>query len=141
MNARAEIASDLAAEIEAVASPVVTTEDVAKAAFQILIDLARDDTGAAVAVADTALDLWAAKAPDLAPTFGSFKDDADWWASAASDTQIATMLHACVMRVAHRGVSSPGARKRAIVALWNGLDPTERAAFLEFADPSPAART
>jgi hypothetical protein len=105
-----------------------------------IITVAEHDLPLAVAVTDAALELFAPTVPDLAPAFGGINDDAEWWAECASDAQIAAMTHACVKRIAGRGISSPGARKRALVAIWNALDPRERAAFLEFADPGAKAK-
>lgn len=96
---------------------------------------AQHDRKTAIAAADVALEMFAPRAPEIAPTFGSAQGEAEWWAEFASDTMVIAMLSACLKRVSAAPIIAPNARKRALVAIWNTLDERDRAAFLEFVEP------
>ena len=125
---------------DAIASGQTTQTQIGRHLLAQIIDAAEYDRAVAIAAADVALELFAAPMPDAAPCWQSAQSEADWWADFASDTQIAAMLSACLKRIAEQGMIAPKARKRALVSIWNSLDPTERAAFLEFVDPGAAAK-
>lgn len=89
----------------------------------------------AAAVCDCALEQLAPNWPEAAPFFEAAKQEAEWWAEMAADHQAVEMLGACLKRVTTQRVVAVGARKRALVALWNSLDAADKAAFLEMVDP------
>lgn len=90
----------------------------------------------AVATADAFLEVTAPESPSVAPFVAESQSDCDWWADCASGTHVAAMLVACLNRLARRQmIMAINARKRAMVAIWNSMDPEDRAAFLRFAQP------
>lgn len=96
----------------------------------------------AIAAADAFLEATASPWPDAAPMFAGTQSDADWWVEFATGTQISAMLSACLKRLAMgQMILAPNARKRAMVAIWNSLNETDRAAFLTYAEPGPAGRS
>lgn len=100
---------------------------------------AAKDRVAAVAACDAALDILAPQCPDLAPLNTDYRDEADWWATFATDTMRAAMLAACLRHIATVQINTRTARKQAIVAIWNSMDETDRTAFLELVDPGSKA--
>lgn len=95
----------------------------------------------AVATADAFLEASAPTWPGVAPLFGEAQVEADWWAEFATGTMVAAMLSACLKRlIKGQMIMAPNARKRAMVAIWNSLPPSDRAAFLDYAQPGSAAK-
>jgi hypothetical protein len=103
-------------------------------------EVAAYDMPLAIAVADTILEDIAPAFPEVAPVFGMTSLEAEWWCEFASDTMVVAMLSACLKRVTEQRVIAQGARKRAMVAIWNTLNEKDRIAFLEMVDPGAAGK-
>lgn len=67
--------------------------------------------------------------------FGDMARDAALWAASATVPEVATYTIAGLRTLAAEALPI-GLRKRVLVALWDGLRPRERAAFLERLDPA-----
>ncbi len=91
--------------------------------------LFRKDRQAGVATLDAMLEAIAPKLPDLAPTWGSLRDECERWVAYATPAQAMTMLAECLKEVGHQAPLKY--RKRALAALWNTMPADERAAFLK----------
>lgn len=107
-----------------------TRTAMARGLLATIIHVAEGDRIAAVAACDGALDVLAAKAPDAAPAFGGAREEASWWVEFTSDTMRVAMLEAILKHMTQQQVNSFGARKRALVSIWNTLSDDERTAFL-----------
>lgn len=95
----------------------------------------------AIAVADAFLEATASAAPNVAPLFEDTQSELDWWAEFATGTMVAATLSACLKRLTKgQMITARNARKKALVAIWNSLSPEDRTAFLDYAQPGPAAR-
>lgn len=107
----------------------------AKSLLRSIIETAETDRIAAIAACDSALSIISADWPATAEFYNSAKAEAEWWADIAADNAACEMLVALLRRCVQYRTMNARARKRALVALWNDLDASERAAFLEMVDP------
>lgn len=121
--------------------PISTEHQIARHCLAELLRVHEAAPDVAVATADAFLEATVPAFPESAPLFVGIQRDADWWAEFASDTMVSAMLQACLRRMVEgRMIMPPNARKRALVAIWNSLAPADRTAFLDFAQPGPAAK-
>ena len=63
------------------------------------------------------------------PSFGAVRSDAEWWAETAPQHELQEYAYAIMTVLAGRALGRTS-RLRFIVALWNGLDPEDKRAFL-----------
>jgi hypothetical protein len=121
--------------------PISNEKRVAQSVLNCLLALHCASPAVSVAVADAFLEQVAPAWPECAPLFSALQTEADWWADCAPDTAAASMLQACLKRIAIGQMPlAINARKRAMVAIWNTLGEKDRAAFLAYAEPGSAAR-
>lgn len=122
-------------------TPISTEHQVARHCLAELMRVHESHPAEAVAVADAFLELVSPAWPECAPLVAATQQEADWWADVAPDSAVSAMLVACLKRFTVGNMPMPPkARKRALVAIWNSLSPEDRTAFLDFAQPGPAAR-
>ncbi len=102
--------------------------------FQGLVKEAQEDPIATTAACDYLLEGIQSHLP--APEFGAAspfwntsRQACATWAEVASDGQIAAMLLACLERIGDRRILARD-REKLIVALWQGLPPERRTAFM-----------
>lgn len=118
----------------------VLREDLARALIRDIGATAQLDKVAAIAACDAALDVLAPSWPEVAPFFGTSREEADFWVEFASDTMRSEMLAACMRHAAKHGFNTTRAAKVAMMAIWNNLSEQDRTAFLERVDPGPVAK-
>jgi hypothetical protein len=88
---------------------------------------------AAVAVADTVLEMVAPKFPDFAPFFGSAHSEIEFFAETVCDSFMVALFLAFMKRFESQGVPTLNARKRALQAIWESLTFEQRRIFLDWA--------
>lgn len=129
MNVRADLSIDESREISRQKSDAYLI----LSAFQNIAD---HDPRTAFATVDFIRERHAPQHPEIATISDAMlADDAEWWADFTSEGHVVAMLAACLKRLGKRPMIGVNAKKRALVAIWNTLNDTDRAAFLEMVDP------
>ncbi len=64
-----------------------------------------------------------------ADAFGTLRGDAQWWAETAPQHELQEYTYAGMKQLGQRALG-PGARKRLILTLWQGLTPADKRAFI-----------
>ena len=68
------------------------------------------------------------------PAFGPLRADAEWWAELAPPHEVQEYVYAGLKQLGQQALGS-GARKRMILALWQGLSADDKRAFIAKVTP------